>query len=49
MDRLGGIQHCIKCFGEWVFDRNVTFDIPINFKALEESCTEQDKQWVGND
>ena len=32
---LVGIQHCVTIVGKWVFDRNITFVLYLNFGVIE--------------
>ena len=37
-DFPGGIHHCITVVGEWVFDSNVSFALPLTQYKLEYYC-----------
>ena len=40
---IGGIQNCIKIVSKWIFDRNIPFELPLNFEELDNCCTDQYK------
>ena len=36
---LGGIQHCVTVVGEWIFDINITFSLPLTRDKIDCCCT----------
>ena len=41
-DKLDGLSHCVTTVGNYIFDSNVPFALPLDLDALNECCTDKD-------
>ena len=48
IDFIGWIQNCVTVVGKWIFDSNITFNLPLTRGNMDYCCTNDDETKVMN-